>query len=67
MYISRKAQKRQTLIVSLNDHNQQELRKVLEQKEKVIEKYTEEKKGGDIKGVNKHYETVFASILVASQ
>ncbi len=33
------------MIVSLNDHNQHELREIQERKEKVIDKYTEEKKG----------------------
>ncbi|XP_064406247.1 basal body-orientation factor 1-like [Halichondria panicea] len=55
-YISRKAQKRQTMIVSLNDHNQHELREIQEQREKVIDKYTEEKKALNVQLLRKEEE-----------
>lgn len=44
-YVSRKAQKRQSLIVSLSDHNQQELRMIQQQKEEVIKDHEEKKAG----------------------
>lgn len=45
-YVSRKAQKRQSLIVSLSDHNQQELRKIQREKEELIRDF-EEKRAGE--------------------
>ena len=44
-YISRKAQKRQSLIVSLNDHNQQELKDIEKQKDELIRDFEEKEKG----------------------
>ena len=44
--MSRKAQKRQSLIVSLSDHNQQELRKIQMEKEELIKDF-EEKRAGE--------------------
>ena len=43
--MSRKAQKRQSLIVSLSDHNQEELRKIQRQKEELIKDHEEKKAG----------------------
>ena len=44
-YVSRKAQKRQSLIVSLSDYNQQELRDIQRQKEELIRDYEEKRAG----------------------
>ena len=44
-FISRKSQKRQTLIVSLTDQNRLELQEIQKQKEDLLKVY-EERKGG---------------------
>ena len=44
-YVSRKAQKRQSLIVTLSDHNQQELKSILDQREEMVKDYEEKRAG----------------------
>ena len=44
-YMSKKAHKRQTTIVTLSDQNQQEIRMINEQKEQMLEEYEEKKRG----------------------
>lgn len=47
-YMARKTQKRQTAIVSLNDNNQEELRKIKKQKDEMIAYYEHLKNGEKI-------------------
>jgi len=44
-YVSRKAQKRQSLIVSLSDHNQEQLRELQRQREELARDYEEKRAG----------------------
>ena len=44
-YMSKKAHKRQTTIVTLSDQNQQEIQMIKEQKEHMLEDYEDKKKG----------------------
>ena len=44
-YMSKKAHKRQTTIVTLSDQNQQEIRMINEQKEQMLQEYEDKKKG----------------------
>ena len=44
-YVSRKALKRQSLIVTLNDQNQQELREIQRQREELLRDYEEKRAG----------------------
>ena len=44
-YVSRKALKRQSLIVSLSDHNQQQLREIQRQREELVKDYEEKRAG----------------------
>ena len=44
-YMSRKTQKRQSAIVSLNDSNQKELHEIQKQKQEMIAYYEQQKNG----------------------
>lgn len=44
-YVSRKALKRQSLIVSLSDHNQQQLKEIQRQREELVKDYEEKRAG----------------------
>ena len=44
-FMSRKAQKRQDLVVSLNDYHKQELEKIEKEREELLEDYKEKRTG----------------------
>ena len=48
-YMSKKAHKRQSTIVTLSDQNQQEIRMIHEQKEQMLKEYDEKKQGKKIR------------------